>query len=51
VRELLTLAIWVLGWFVRVIEWRGKPFRVGKGSRLTAVTPPLSETIADEAQA
>ncbi len=51
VREWLTIMIWVLGWFVRVIEWRGKPFRVGKGSRLSPVSPPLSETIADEAQA
>ena len=50
-RECLTLAIWVAGWFVRVIEWRGKAFRVGKATRLVAVSDPLPETIADEAQA
>jgi ceramide glucosyltransferase len=50
-REFLTLAIWVVGWFVRVIEWRGKAYRVSAGSRLVAVSPPLTETMTDEARA
>jgi ceramide glucosyltransferase len=33
-RQWLTLAIWALGWFVHTVEWRGKAYRVGAGSRL-----------------
>jgi ceramide glucosyltransferase len=33
-RQWLTLAIWALGWFVQTVEWRGKSYRVGVGSRL-----------------
>jgi ceramide glucosyltransferase len=33
-RQWLTLAIWVLGWLVQTVEWRGKSYRVGVGSRL-----------------
>jgi ceramide glucosyltransferase len=33
-RQWLTLAIWALGWFVHTVEWRGKAYRVGTGSRL-----------------
>jgi hypothetical protein len=33
-RQWLTLAIWALGWFVQTVEWRGKTYRVGAGSRL-----------------
>lgn len=46
IRQWLTLAIWALGWFVQTVEWRGKTYRVGSGSRLRAVTPlsPASTT-------
>jgi ceramide glucosyltransferase len=37
-RQWLTLAIWALGWFVQTVEWRGKTYRVGAGSRLRALT-------------
>jgi ceramide glucosyltransferase len=40
-RQWLTLAIWALGWFVQTVEWRGKTYRVGSGSRLRPL-PPLS---------
>ena len=33
-RQWLTLAIWALGWFVQTVEWRGKTYRVGAGSRI-----------------
>lgn len=33
-RQWLTLAIWALGWFMQTVEWRGKSYRVGLGSRL-----------------
>ncbi|HTV24311.1 MAG TPA: glycosyltransferase [Polyangiaceae bacterium] len=38
-RQWLTLAIWALGWFVQTVEWRGKTYRVGSGSRLRPLTP------------
>lgn len=38
-RQWLTLAIWALGWFVQTVEWRGKTYRVGSGSRLRLLTP------------
>jgi ceramide glucosyltransferase len=37
IRQWLTLAIWALGWFVHTVEWRGKSYRVGVGSRLEAL--------------
>ena len=40
-RQWLTLAIWGLGWFVHTVEWRGKSYRVGVGSRLE----PLRATV------
>jgi ceramide glucosyltransferase len=45
-RQWLTLAIWALGWFVHTVEWRGKTYRVGVGSRLSPVSnlPSASET-------
>jgi ceramide glucosyltransferase len=38
-RQWLTLAIWALGWFVQSVEWRGKTYRVGAGSRLRPLAP------------
>jgi ceramide glucosyltransferase len=45
-RQWLTLAIWALGWFVQSVEWRGKTYRVGAGSRLRplATLPAPSTT-------
>lgn len=45
-RQWLTLAIWALGWFVQTVEWRGKTYRVGAGSRLRplASLPSASTT-------
>lgn len=36
-RQCFTLAIWVCGWFVQSVEWRGKVYRVGPGSRLEPI--------------
>lgn len=41
-RQWLTLAIWALGWFVHTVEWRGKSYRVGVGSRLEPLRPAAS---------
>lgn len=38
-RQCLTSVIWVLGWFVHVVEWRGKAYRVGPGSKLEPIDP------------
>lgn len=43
-RQWLTLAIWALGWFVQTVEWRGKAYRVGVGSRLRPLTPLSAST-------
>jgi ceramide glucosyltransferase len=44
-RQWLTLAIWALGWFVQSVQWRGKTYRVGAGSRLRPVAPlPAAST-------
>lgn len=50
-RQCLTFAIWALGWFVQTVEWRGKAYRVGPGSKLEPVEPmaQLSTGLADEA--
>lgn len=37
-RQWLTLVIWALGWFVQTVEWRGKTYRVGAGTRLRPLT-------------
>jgi ceramide glucosyltransferase len=47
-RQCLTLWIWVLGWFVQVVEWRGQVYRVGSGSKLEPVQH-VSVEVADEA--
>jgi ceramide glucosyltransferase len=46
-RQWLTLGIWVLGWFVDTVEWRGKAYRVGVGSLLRPASGPLPERIAE----
>jgi ceramide glucosyltransferase len=43
-REWLALAIWCSAWFVQNVEWRGRVYRVGKGSILA----PRSDTLASE---
>jgi ceramide glucosyltransferase len=40
-RQWLTLAIWILGWFVDTVEWRGKAYRVGAGSLLRPAAGPV----------
>jgi ceramide glucosyltransferase len=40
-RQWLTLGIWVLGWFVETVEWRGKAYRVGAGSLLRPSSSPV----------
>jgi ceramide glucosyltransferase len=47
-RQCLTLTIWALGWFVQTVEWRGKAYRVGPGSKLELLEP-LGTGVADEA--
>lgn len=49
IREFLNVGIWVLGWFVQKIEWRGKAYRIGQGSALEPVCATVAESIADEA--
>ena len=39
-RQWLTLLIWAMGWFVQTVEWRGRVYRIGPGSRLEPVTAP-----------
>lgn len=33
-RQCSTLALWVLGWFVQTVVWRGKAYRITSGSKL-----------------
>ena len=40
-RQWLTLGIWILGWFVDTVEWRGKTYRVGAGSLLRPAEGPV----------
>ena len=48
-RQWLTLGIWVLGWFIETVEWRGTAYRVGAGSLLrAAASPALPSRIVDE---
>lgn len=47
-RQVLTFGIWVTGWFIHHIDWRGKVYRVGPNSVLWPVRP-LSERVPDEA--
>jgi ceramide glucosyltransferase len=46
-RQWLTLGIWVLGWFVETVEWRGKAYRVGAGSLLRPTTGPVPARIVE----
>jgi ceramide glucosyltransferase len=48
-RQWLGLGLWVLGWFVETVEWRGKAYRVGVGSTLRPLTRSVSTRIPDEA--
>jgi ceramide glucosyltransferase len=43
IRECLTLAIWVKGWFIRHIEWRGKSYFVLADSVLRPVNGEFSD--------
>jgi ceramide glucosyltransferase len=36
-RQCLTFVIWVCGWFVQIVEWRGRSYRVGPGSKLEPI--------------
>ncbi|MEO8179282.1 MAG: glycosyltransferase [Deltaproteobacteria bacterium] len=47
VRQWLTLGIWVLGWFVETVEWRGKAYRVGAGSVLRPATGPVPARVVE----
>lgn len=47
-RQCLTLGIWVVGWFVQTVEWRGRAYRVGRGSKLEPL-PQLAQRLPDEA--
>jgi len=46
-RQWLTLGIWVLGWFVETVEWRGKAYRVGAGSLLRPATGPVPARVVE----
>ncbi len=49
-RQWLTLGIWVLGWFVETVEWRGTAYRVGVASVLRpAAGAAVPARIVDEA--
>jgi hypothetical protein len=47
VRQWLTLGIWLLGWFIETVEWRGKAYRVGEGSLLRPATGPVPARIVE----
>lgn len=47
-RQCCTLGIWVLGWFVQTVAWRGKAYRVTRGSRLEPLQPTAGR-VPDEA--
>lgn len=47
VRQWLTLGIWVVGWFVETVEWRGKIYRVGEGSLLRPAAGPVPARIVE----
>ncbi len=47
-RQCLTLLIWAVGWFVQTVEWRGKVYRVGPGSKLEPLQH-LGARVPDEA--
>jgi ceramide glucosyltransferase len=47
-RQCLTLLIWAVGWCVQTVEWRGKVYRVGPGSRLEPLQH-LGAGVPDEA--
>lgn len=40
-RQCFTLGIWILGWFIETVEWRGKTYGVGAGSRLRPAASPV----------
>ncbi|MEY2931928.1 MAG: hypothetical protein RL033_2677 [Pseudomonadota bacterium] len=40
-RQCFTLGIWIFGWFIETVEWRGKSYGVGAGSLLRPVTAPV----------
>jgi ceramide glucosyltransferase len=46
-RQWLTLGIWVLGWFVETVEWRGKAYRVGAGSLLRPATGAVPARVVE----
>lgn len=46
IRDALMLAIWLAAWFVRGVTWRGHAFRIGPGSRLTAIDLVDDEPLA-----
>jgi ceramide glucosyltransferase len=46
VRQWLTFGIWLAGWFVQNVEWRGKSYRVGTGSVLLPRSLPLEREVA-----
>jgi len=45
-RQWLTLGIWVLGWFLHSVEWRGKSYRVGVQSALRPMSARLDQEVA-----
>jgi ceramide glucosyltransferase len=48
-RQWLAFGIWIIGWFVETVEWRGKAYRVGVGSKLQPVTRAVAARVPDEA--
>jgi hypothetical protein len=50
VKDLLVLAVWVVGAFRQTVCWRGNPFRVGRGSVLLPARPARAEARASLAR-
>lgn len=48
-RECFSLALWVAGWWASRIEWRGKSYWVGPGTRLTEERHDSPKGVGDEA--
>ncbi|MEM7152708.1 MAG: glycosyltransferase [Myxococcota bacterium] len=60
-KDLMVLGLWLGGWFMRTVQWRGNRMRVGPGSSLSPIDPaprrvarpivtsPVAEELVDEA--
>jgi len=43
-KDLWVLALWGIGWFRNTVTWRGREYRIGRGTRLVSHAPPALAT-------